>query len=331
MNLPELLSPARDLDSVQAAIKAGADAIYIGPTSFNLRGKISNFSFVEIDKAVQLSHRSSRFLYVTVNSGPRDSDFDELEKLLLSLNKIPVDALIVWDPGVLWLIKQLGIDHKIHLSTMSCTLNLRAVQFWAEQGISRVNLARELSYEEVMSIKNSSPIQIEVFVHGSMCIAYAGRCILSNYLLNRDTHKGLCSTPCRWKYRILHPIDSRSKRQLFLKEDEESAYILNSKNLCLIGRIPELIDAGIDCLKIEGRQHNSIYVKEITSIYRKALDSYAYFPNTYLVRPEWLKVLKKYGERGYWEGFMFEEATENSQNFTTRGPSAKTLNIDYST
>lgn len=325
MSTPELLAPANDLSAVRTAIDVGADAIYVGLPGFNLRAKVRSLSIGMIETAMRLAHKSSRRLYVALNVGPRDSDFGAIEKLLLVLKNLEVDALILWDPGVLWSVRQIGLPHRLHLSTMSCTLNARAVTFWGSQGISRVNIARELTYDEVAYIKRSTQTEIEVFVHGSMCIAYAGRCVLSNYLRNRDTHRGFCSTPCRWQYRLLVAKAGEDFRELPLHEDGETTYILNSKNLCLIHRLPELLQAGLDSFKIEGRQHDSVYVRDVVGVYRSALDRCLENPTNFTVTKKELTILKQYGQRGYWEGFMFETPDGRSQNFSARGPSAKKL------
>ena len=240
MKRPELLAPAGNLEKLKMAIHYGADAVYLSGKSYGLRNFAKNFTLTQMEEGVTLAHRRGVKVYVTVNIFPRNKDLEMLPKYLAELEGIGVDAIIVSDPGIINTAKELIPGIPLHLSTQANTTNLRSVEFWKEQGLSRVNLARELSLSEVKDMTEIPDMEIEVFVHGAMCVSYSGRCLLSNYLTNRDANRGECSHPCRWKYVLME--ESRPDCYLPISEDERGSYILSSKDLCLIEYIPNFID-----------------------------------------------------------------------------------------
>ena len=314
-NRVELLAPAGNLEKLKIAILFGADAVYCGGYNYGLREGADNFTMEELKEAVEFAHRHQARVYVTVNMIPHNEDLVGLPEYLHQLEELGVDALIVSDPGVISIVKEEGIKVPLHLSTQANTVNWASVRFWQEQGIERIILARELSREEIKEIREKTEIELEMFVHGAMCISYSGRCLLSNYMAARDANRGMCAHSCRWKYYL---VEERRPGQYFpIFEDEHGTYIMNSRDLCLIEHIPEVIGTGVNSLKIEGRMKSLHYVATVTSVYRKALDSYYQDPENYRFREEWLKELHKISNRDYTTGFFFNRPGPEAHNYGT--------------
>ena len=257
-SLPELLAPAGSFEKLVTAIHYGADAVYLGGSRYGLRAKAGNFSNESIREAVSYAHRHKVKIYVTVNIIAHGDDFDGLEDYLLLLEDAGVDGLIISDPGILMLAGKTVPGLPIHLSTQANVTNPQAASFWISQGVSRLNLARELSLAEICTIRETVSAELEVFVHGALCISYSGRCMLSSYMTGRDANQGNCAQPCRYSYTLVE--EKRPKEFFHVEEDRRGTYIFNSKDLCLLRRLPELVAAGIDAIKIEGRMKSIFYV-----------------------------------------------------------------------
>jgi len=315
MKKPELLAPAGNLEKLKVAIHYGADAVYLSGKSYGLRSFAGNFTIPQMEEGIKLAHKKGVKVYVTVNIFLRNDDMEKLADYLSNLEELGVDAIIVSDPGIILIARNLVNHVPLHLSTQANTTNRRSVEFWKDQGISRVNLARELSFSEIKYTREKVDIEIETFVHGAMCISYSGRCLLSNYLTHRDSNRGECSQPCRWKYMLME--ESRPGIYLPIFEDDRGSYILSSEDLCLIEYIPDLIGAGVDSLKIEGRMKGINYVGNVVRVYRKAIDEYLDNPDKYEFRKEWLEELKKVSHRNYTTGFFCEKSTRGSQNYSS--------------
>ncbi len=303
----ELLAPAGNLEKLKIAIHYGADAVYLGGKQFSLRAHAGNFNEDELRKAVSFCHDNQARLFVTVNIFAHNRDFDKLAGYLRFLAEIEVDGLIISDPGIIRLAKKIIPAMSLHLSTQANVTNWNSALFWQEQGVSRINLARELGLDEISLIREKIKAKIEIFVHGALCISYSGRCLLSLYLTGRDANRGLCAHPCRYSYRL---EERKRPGQYFpVEEDRRGTYIFNSKDLCLINRLPELLAAGVDSLKIEGRMKGIYYAGGLVRIYRAALD----YINQSLrdnpdqvpgLGPEFMSEIMKLGSRGYTENFM---------------------------
>ncbi len=273
MNNIELLAPAGSLKKLKLAIDFGADAVYAGGKEFSLRAFADNFTLAELKEGAEYCHARGKKLYVTVNIFPRNADFPVAQQYFRELESIGVDAVLVTDAGLLALCREVAPQLPIHLSTQANTLNKHTVKFWASQGVERVVLARELSLTEIKEISQYNPdVELEAFVHGAMCVSYSGRCLLSNYLDGRDANRGECVQSCRWNYRLTEV--SREDTPLTIQEDARGTYILNSKDLNMIAYIPQLIDAGVVSLKIEGRMKSEYYLATIVNAYRRAIDAY---------------------------------------------------------
>ncbi len=307
MKYCELLAPAGNLEKLKIAVHYGADAVYLGGREFSLRAQAGNLSEDELSEAVSFCHHRKTRLFVTVNIFAHNRDFNKLDAYLRFLDEIGVDGLIISDPGVIRLARKTVPSMSLHLSTQANVTNWSSALFWQEQGISRINLARELGLGEIKKIREKIKAKIEVFVHGALCISYSGRCLLSLYLTGRDANQGLCAHPCRYSYRL-----EESKRPgcyFPVEEDKRGTYIFNSKDLCLINRLPELVAAGVDALKIEGRMKGIYYAGGMVRIYRAALD-YIYHSleenpdQTPKPGPEFMAEIIKLGSRGYSENFM---------------------------
>jgi len=313
INKPELLAPAGSFEKLKAAIRYGADAVYVGGTDFGLRTASKNFSDEQLREAVKYCHDRGKKIYVTVNIVARNEDIDKMPPYLSLLNEIRPDAIIVSDIGVMALAKQYAPDVDIHISTQANATNYLSVRQYYEMGATRVILARELSLEEIKTIRKNTPpeLEIETFVHGAMCISYSGRCHLSNYMASRDGNHGACAQPCRWKYHIVE--EQRPGEYFEVEEDERGAFILNSKDLNMIAHIPELIDAGIASLKIEGRVKTEYYVATVTNAYRQAIDAYCADPENYVFDERFNEEVCKVSHRAYHTGFFFEHPKETGQ------------------
>ncbi len=303
MSIPELLVPAGNLEKLEAALHYGADAVYLGVDRFSLRSQAGNLPLEELPTACAKAHAAGVRVYLTLNAFLRPGEEDACRELLTQLRPLPLDAFIVADPGMLSLVRAIDPDREIHLSTQANTCNAAAAHFWQSAGVKRLNLARELTLEEIRTIATDTELELEVFVHGAMCVAYSGRCLLSAALAGRSANQGNCAHPCRWEYRVeeaLRPGDYHP-----IEEDERGTYLFNSYDLCLIEHLPALIDAGIHSLKIEGRMKSAFYVAAVTRVYRAALDAYRQDPQGYRFDPAWGEELKKISHRPYGVGFLF--------------------------
>ncbi|MDK2918483.1 MAG: family peptidase [Candidatus Petromonas sp.] len=313
MNKIELLAPAGDLEKLQFAIIYGADAVYIGGQVFGLRASAKNFSFEDMEKGVKFAHDRGKRVYVTLNIIPHNDDLQELYDYLKKLKDLDIDAVILSDPGTLMCVKEYAPDLEVHLSTQANNTNYMSANFWYKQGIKRIILARELSFKEIREIREKTPedLELEAFVHGAMCISYSGRCLLSNYMAGRDANRGECAHPCRWKYYLVE--EKRPGEYVPVFEDEKGTYFFNSKDLCMINHIPELIDSGLSSLKIEGRMKSIYYVANTVRVYRKAIDEYYKSPESYKFDPQWIDELSKVSHREFTTGFYLDKPTEKDQ------------------
>lgn len=311
----ELLAPAGNLEKLKVAILYGADAVYCGGYKYGLREGADNFSLEELKEAVEFVHKHQARIYVTVNMIPHNEDLVGIEEYLHHLSDLGVDALIVSDPGIMSIIRKEKIDLDVHLSTQANVVNWASVNFWKEQGVDRIILARELSRDEIMEIRKKTNIELEIFVHGSMCISYSGRCLLSNYMISRDANRGKCAHSCRWKYYLME--EKRPGEYYPVFEDEKGSYIMNSKDLCLIQYIPEIIETGVSSMKIEGRMKSLHYTATVTSVYKQALDLYYQNPEDYQFNEKWLQELRKVSHRDYNTGFFLASPGPLEHNYGT--------------
>ncbi|HJV65434.1 MAG TPA: U32 family peptidase [Geomonas sp.] len=292
------------MEKLKVAVRYGADAVYLGGKAFGLRNQAGNFTVEELSEAVAYAHAHGVKVYLTVNAFPSNQDIASLESYLTEIAHIELDAYIAADPGVVALLREHFPQRDIHLSTQANTTNWRSARFWMSQGVKRVNLAREMSLDEIgETVRNCEGLELEVFVHGAMCISYSGRCLLSSAMTGRDANKGECTQPCRWNYAIVE--ETRPGQYFPIHEDESGTFIFNSKDLCLIEQLPEIVASGVHSLKIEGRMKGIYYAASVIRIYRAALDSYWEDPEHYRLQPEWLKELSKVSHRGYTTGFLF--------------------------
>lgn len=310
MKKPELLAPAGTMEKLQMALAYGADAAYLGGTQFGLRAFGGNFTNDEIRAAVQLAHGMRRKVYVTVNVFPHNDDLVALPDYLRFLAEAGVDAVLVADLGVFMCAREVAPALPVHISTQANNVNWRTVRAWQELGAARVVLARELSREEIREIRRQTDVELELFVHGAMCISYSGRCLLSSYFTGRDANRGGCAQSCRWQYALVE--ESRPGEYYPVAEDERGTYIMNSKDLCLLPYLDEVAASGIDSLKIEGRMKSVHYVASVVKAYRMALDA-AYAGAPYEVRAEWTEELGKVSHRAYTTGFFLGKTTEADQ------------------
>ena len=313
MGKVELLAPAGDLERLKMAVIYGADAVYIGGQQFGLRASARNFSFEDMEKGIQFAHERGKKVYITLNIIPHNEDLQELPAYLQKLSTMNIDALILSDPGTLMYVQEHAPDIEVHLSTQANNTNFMSAVFWHKQGIKRVILARELSLEEIKEIHDKIPqeLELEAFIHGAMCISYSGRCLLSNYMANRDANRGECAHPCRWQYYLVE--EKRPGEYFPVVEDEKGTYFYNSKDLCMIDHIPELIQSGLSSLKIEGRMKSVYYVATIVGAYRRAIDAYYQMGDAYEYKAEWLEEIKKASHRDFSTGFYFNKPDENEQ------------------
>lgn len=311
MEKPELLAPGGSLEKLKYALDFGADAVYIGGSKLNLRAFADNFTNDEIKEGVAYAHNRGRKVYVTLNVFPHNKDIEGLTEYLKELNDLKIDAIIASDPGIIMTIREVIPDMEIHISTQANNVNYKSAIFWHNFGVKRVILARELSISEIKEIREKTPksLEIEAFVHGAMCMAYSGRCMLSNYMTGRDSNRGECAQPCRYKYYLME--EKREGQYFRVFEDDKGTYILNSKDMCTIEHIPELVGAGITSFKIEGRMKSSYYVASIVKAYRSAIDSYFEDKENYRVKDEWLQDVDRVSHREYYTGFYFND--KNSQ------------------
>ena len=317
MKKPELLIPASSLEVLKTAVIYGADAVYIGGEMFGLRAKAKNFSKEDMKKGIEFAHEHNVKVYVTANILAHNYDLDGVREYFKELNEMKPerpDALIIADPGVFQIAKEVCPDIERHVSTQANNTNYGTYLFWKQLGATRVVTARELSLREIKEIRQNIPddLEIETFIHGAMCISYSGRCLLSNYFTGRDANKGACTHPCRWKYSVVQ--EKRPGEYLPVYENERGTYIFNSKDLCMIEHIPDLIDAGIDSYKIEGRMKTALYVATVARTYRKAIDEYLESPEKYKNNIPWyLEQLKSCTYRQFTTGFFYGKPSEETQ------------------
>jgi putative protease len=309
MRKPEILAPAGSLEKLKFAVDYGADGVYLGGKLFNLRAKAANFTLEEMAKGIEYAHSRGVRVYVTLNAFARNDDFGKIERFVEEVKELSVDAFIVSDLGVLATVREKAPDVELHVSTQANVTNYRAVRLLKELGVKRVVLARELSIKEIAQIKELVPeVELEVFVHGAMCMAYSGRCLLSNYLSYRESNRGACSQSCRWKYYLVE--ETRPGELIPIEEDEQGTYIFNSKDLCALPLLPELLKAGVDSLKIEGRVKSAYYVAVTTSVYKRGLELLLEEGEEafYAELPYLLEELNKVSHRPYTTGFLTESS-----------------------
>ena len=314
MRKPELLIPASSLEVLKTAVIFGADAVYIGGETFSLRAKAKNFSHEDMKEGIAFAHAHGVRVHVTANILAHNYDMEPARNYFQELAELAPDAIIVADPGMIMLAKENCPDIEIHLSTQANNTNYMTYRFWYGQGVKRVVSARELSLKEIKEIREQIPedMEIETFIHGAMCISYSGRCLLSNYLTGRDSNQGACTHPCRWKYSIME--ESRPGEYFPVYENERGTFIFNSKDLCMIEHIPELIDSGIDSFKIEGRMKTALYVATVARTYRKAIDDYLESPEKYKANMSWYQEqISNCTYRQFTTGFFYGKPDENTQ------------------
>lgn len=313
MRKPELLAPAGDLEKLKIAVTYGADAVYLAGKQFGLRAYAGNFSKEEMAEGIKFAHEKGAKVYITTNIIPHNDDLVTFPDYLEELQLLGADAILAADPGVISIARKVAPELEVHLSTQANTTNWVSADFWAKMGVSRVVLARELSLTEIKEIRKQTGLEIEVFVHGAMCISYSGRCLLSSFMTGRHANLGQCAQPCRWKYAL---VEEKRPGQYFpIEEDERGSYIFNSHDLCMIEHIPELINSGVDSLKIEGRMKSVHYVATIVRAYRRAIDAYLAKPEQYKVNPQWLEEISKVSHRSYTTGFYFGRPAAEGQTY----------------
>lgn len=319
MKRVELLSPAGDMERLELAVKFGADAVYVGGTQFGMRSNPSNFDPAQLQAACELVHAAGKKLYLTCNTLPRSYELDALPDFLRSARAAGVDAFIIADMGVLAIAKQAAPEVEVHISTQAGIVNYAVANAFYQMGAKRIVTARELSLDEIKMIRDHTPpeLEIEAFVHGAMCMSFSGRCILSDYMVGRDANRGDCAQPCRWKYHLME--ETRPGQYFPINQEENGTYIFNSKDLCMIEHIPELVAAGVDSFKIEGRAKSAYYTAVVTHAYRQALDAYFAHPSPDFRVPDWvLAEMEKMSHRVYTTGFNFGPL-QNGQELNTGG------------
>lgn len=325
---PELLAPAGNLEKLKFAVHYGADAVYIGGQKYGLRSNADNFSFDEMREGVEFAKKYGAKVFVATNIYAHNEDIEGIEEYLRNLYDAGISAIIAADPVIIDTALRTVPGLEVHLSTQQSTINWQAVKFWKEQGLPRVVLGRETSFEEISEIKENVDIEIEAFIHGAMCSSYSGRCVLSNHFTDRDSNRGGCCQSCRWKYDLFEDgrpepegnwiseeeaEDAKSSRrfelgvtQLPLFEEQDNAFSMGSKDLCMINHIPDLIDVGVDSFKIEGRMKSIHYVATVVNVYRKAIDAYMADPENYVLKPEWVEEINKAANRPLNTGFFYD-------------------------
>lgn len=309
----ELLAPAGNFEKLETAIHYGADAVYLAGKQFSLRSFSGNFSLTELTAALELAHGHGVKVYLACNIYPRNHELGALRAYLSSLSHLEIDALIVADPGVFMAARELLPRTPLHISTQANTTSTASARFWEQLGARRINTARELSLAEIGEMAAASSLEIEAFVHGAMCISYSGRCLLSNYMAGRDSNRGECCQPCRWRYALVE--EKRPGQYYPLMEDDRGSYVFNSRDLCMLDHLPAMAAAGITSFKIEGRMKGIHYVATAVQVYRQALDRLKKDPDHYQVDPLWREELSKVGHRGYGTGFYLEREDDVVPNY----------------
>jgi putative protease len=317
---PELLAPAGSLEKLKFAVHYGADAVYIGGQKYGLRSNADNFSFEEMREGVEFAAKYGAKVFVAANIFAHNEDIAGLEDYLRNLQEVGIAAIIVADPVIIETCRRVAPKLEIHLSTQQSTMNWQAVQFWKEDGVHRVVLAREASMEEIVEIKRNVDIEIEAFIHGAMCSSYSGRCVLSNHFTDRDSNRGGCCQSCRWKYDLFTADD----QAMFAESDDP--FTMGSKDLCMLEYIPQLIQSGVDSFKIEGRMKSIHYVATVVNVYRQAIDVYLADPDNYKLQPEWQEEIYKAANRPLNSGFFFEAPDHEDHIFA---PEDKQNEFDF--
>lgn len=317
MQKPELLAPGGSLEKLKTAIDYGADAVYIGGEAFSLRVAAENFSKEDMREGIKYAHDRGKKVYLTANIFPHNSDIDEFEKYIEEIRPLGFDAVLISDLGMFDVMRTLAPEIPIHVSTQANNVNYRSAMMWHKLGAKRVVLAREMSFKEIAEIQDKIPddLELEAFVHGAMCISYSGRCLLSNYMTSRDSNMGACSHPCRWNYKLVE--EKRPGQYMDVFENERGTFIFNSKDLCMIEHIPELVKSGISSFKIEGRVKTPYYVATVVGAYRREIDRYFADPENYVFNPDEYEELCKVSHRPYTTGFYYHKPDENSQVYET--------------
>ena len=316
MNKPELLAPAGNLEKLKTAIEFGADAVYLGGSRLNLRAYADNFTTEQLKEGIEFAHSRGKKVHVTLNIIPHDSDLEGIEEYLKELYELGIDAAIIADPGIMTIAKEVVPNLEIHLSTQASCLNYEMAKFWHDFGVKRVVTAREMTLKELKEMREKLPetCEIESFIHGSMCMAYSGKCMLSNYLTGRDPNSVACAQPCRYKF---HLYKKNGNRLVEKTEEDSGTYIMNSRDLCMIEHLPSLIEAGINSFKIEGRMKSVYYVASVVKAYRQAIDTYFENPKEYKFNPKWMEYLVKPSHRPFTTGFYFDEEVKQTYGSST--------------
>lgn len=319
--MTELLSPAGNFEKMKAAFLYGADAVYLAYERFGMRAAADNFTIEELKEALLYAHSRGKKVYLTLNTLPRENEYPELERFIKTLSEMDdkIDAAIVADAGVFALIKRVFPSLEIHISTQAGIVSSADCLFWYNLGAKRAVLARELSLEEIKMIKKNIPedMEIEVFVHGSMCISFSGRCLLSNNLVSRDANRGMCAQPCRWNYTIRE--EKRQDTAFPIEEEKEGTYIMSSKDMCMVEYMSDLIRAGITSFKIEGRMKSAYYAAVVTNAYRAAIDGYMKDGDSFVLDKRWTSELESVSHREYCTGYFFDDPMKNAQTCTMPG------------
>ena len=318
---PEILSPAGNFEKMRAAILYGADAVYLAGSRFGMRAAADNFTVDELRCAVAYAHERGVKVYLTLNTMPREDEYPALREYLTELSDIDIDAMIIADVGVLFLVKELLPKMEIHISTQANAVSAAACLAWYRLGAKRVVLARELTLEEIKAIRAAIPddLELECFIHGSMCISYSGRCLLSNHVIGRDANRGMCAQPCRWNYTFRAEIaeEKRPDTVITLEEMGGETFMMASRDTCTIEHVPELIEAGINSFKIEGRMKSAYYTAVVTNTYRMAFDSY--FSGNYEYNPEWYRELESVSHRDYATGYYYSDSHTDANLASNNG------------
>ena len=317
MKKPELLAPAGSLEKLKTAVDYGADAVYIGGEAFSLRVAAENFSIDDIKEGVEYAHERGKKVYLTANIFPHNADIPEFEKFITEIRPLGLDAVLISDLGLFDMARSLAPELPIHVSTQANNVNYRSALMWHKLGAKRVVLAREMSFDEIAEIRKNIPddLELEAFVHGAMCISYSGRCLLSSYMTGRDSNQGACAHPCRWKYSLVE--ETRPGEYMDVIENERGTFILNSKDLCMIRHIPELVKSGISSFKIEGRVKTAYYVATVVGAYRREIDRYFANPEGYVFNEDEYGELCKVSHRPYTTGFYFGKPDADAQVYTS--------------
>ena len=316
---PELLSPAGNFEKLKAALLYGADAIYCAGQSFGMRSAADNFTVEELYEAVKYTHERGKKIYLTLNTMPHGNEYADLRRFLADISEAGIDAFIVADLGVMATVREIMPDAEIHISTQASIVSPEAAKAYAALGAKRLVLARELCFEEIKAIRDALPedVELEAFVHGSMCVSYSGRCMLSNLMTGRDANRGRCTQPCRWNYIIYE--EKRPDLPIPIEQTELGTFIMSSKDMCTIEHIPELIACGIDSFKIEGRMKSAYYTSVVTNSYRMAIDSYLADPEGYTFDRSWYNELESVSHREYCTGYYLDDPMDNAQLGTQTG------------